>query len=298
MNKGFIFALITAIISGMSVFLNGYAVTLADPTAYTLLKNIGALMFLVSSVILFKELNLFKSVSKSNFAYLIAVGILGGSIPFILFFEGLNVGGSEVSSFIYRSIFIFAGIFGYFLLKEKPDRNDFFAGAAILVGNLLLVKDFSLGQGQILVLVATLFWALEYTISRKLLSDIEPKVVMVSRMFFGSIVIFGYLFVSGGTNELFSVNIEVIQWLLLTSVFLASFLYAWYNSLKYLPVIKATLVLALGGVVTSGLVLIFKGSAISIESGLGLFLIVLGSFIVLNFSQIKGLSNEWNRARF
>ncbi len=188
MDRGILFALLTALISGISVFVNGFAVTLTDPSLYALLKNAGALMFLASSVFLFKEFHLFRKLSKKDLLYLVMIGVVGGSIPFLLFFEGLSLGGPAASSFVYRSIFIFAGIFGYFLLREKPEKNDLIAGAAILAGNFLLVNDLSFGTGQLLVLAATVLWALEYTISRKILKQLEPKVVMFSRMFFGSIV--------------------------------------------------------------------------------------------------------------
>ena len=103
-----------ALISGFSVFINGVAVTFADPFVYAALKNTGALLFLGAALLAFRELGNLRNLSLRQWGMLALIGVIGGSIPFLLFFWGLKLGGAAVSSFIYRSLFLFAGVFGNF----------------------------------------------------------------------------------------------------------------------------------------------------------------------------------------
>ncbi|VVC03363.1 EamA-like transporter family protein [Candidatus Bilamarchaeum dharawalense] len=286
LSKGLMLALAAAVISGISVFVNGMAVKMTDPIVYTAMKNIGALIFLVAVVFAFNEIKNFRNLSRKQWALLILVGIIGGSIPFGLFFWGLKLGGAVVSSFIYRSLFLFAAVFGFLILKEKPERNDLIAAFLILAGNaILLSSDLTFGLGQMVVLVATVFWALEYTISRKLLADIEPRVLMVSRMLFGSVVLLSYMFVTGSASS-FIFDSSVLIWLGITSLLLFGFMTTWYTSLKYIPVFKATAIFTLGGIVTTVLNLVFLNTVLTLTDLASIVLILIGCAMAIGLSNI------------
>lgn len=281
-ERGLSLALVAALISGVSVFLNGVAVAPADPFVYTTLKNIGAFIFLAAAVLAFRELGNFRNLSARQWGMLALIGIIGGSIPFLLFFWGLKLGGAAVSSFIFRSLFIFAGFFGYILLKERPEPKDAAAGALMLIGSALLVPGgFVFGFGQALVLAATLFWALEYTVSRRLMADVHPRVVMVSRMLFGSIILLAFLAATGPLTAM-TPTADMLAWLVLASLLLFGFMSAWYSSLKHLQVLTATSILALGGIVTAALNLVFLGKAVSLTDAFGLLLILTGAIAMVS----------------
>jgi drug/metabolite transporter (DMT)-like permease len=275
-GKGILLAFLAALISGVSVFVNGAAVKLADPFVYTTLKNLGALAFIGAAVFAFSELRSFKGLSKRQWGMLIAIGVIGGSVPFLMFFWGLKLGGAAVSSFIFRSLFLFAGVAGYLVLKENPEPRDLAAGLILLVGNALLVSgDLAFGLGQMLVLGATILWAIEYSISRKMLAEVNPRVVMASRMAFGSIILLGFLSFEGTLGSVFQLSADMALWLVVTSVLLGGFLLSWYGSLKHLPVMRATAILALGGIITASLS-IMQGGAVTLSESIGLLIILAG----------------------
>lgn len=286
-RQGALLALMTALISGISVFVNGIAVKSADPFLYTFMKNAGSLIFIALAALALGHIREIREIPRGRIPLLILIGVIGGSVPFLLFFWGLKLGGPSVSSFIFRSLFLFAGVFGYLVLKERPSSKDLLGGAIILAGNALLVSgDLAFGFGQLLVLSATVLWALEYTISRKALADVSPAVVMGSRMLFGSLVILAFLFLDGTASSLLSVSSEALAWLFVTSLLLAGFLFCWYRALKALPVLRATSILALGGVITAGLEMFFATRPFTPIEGLGLVLIAVGVAVVVS---LRGL---------
>jgi len=297
-QKGLAFAFLTALISGISVFMNGIAVKLTDASAYTIMKNIGALIFIAAIIFAFSEIRHFRNLSRRQWAMLLLIGIVGGSVPFLMFFEGLKMEGAAVSSFIYRSLFLFAGVFGYLILSERPEPKHVAAAFAILCGNALLVSgQITFGTGQLLVLGATVLWALEYAISRKLLIDVSPnanitpRVVMVSRLFFGSIALLALLAWQGGLSSLISpsaMSATVLEWLVVTSLLLAFFMSSWYNALKRLPLLKAAAVLSIGGIVTAALELLFHGKAILPLQAFGLALVLGGAVAMVGFADALG----------
>jgi drug/metabolite transporter (DMT)-like permease len=281
-EKGLVLALMAALVSGVSVFVNGIAVSLANPFAYTALKNIGALAFVAAIALAVAGIRHFRRLSVRQWGILALIGVIGGGVPFLMFFWGLSLGGAAVSSFIYRSLFLFAGISGYFILKETPSSRDLAAGFVILAGNALLVSGTAVfGLGQMLVLGATVLWAVEYAISRRLMADIHPQAVMAARMFFGSIVIFGFLAATGTLGAVLTTNAAVIGWLVLTSLLLCGFLFTWYNAIRNLPLMKASVIFTLGGIVTAALNLFFLGTAITLAEAAGLVLILGGVLLAV-----------------
>ncbi len=301
LSKGVILALITALVSGISVFANDSALKLADATAYTLAKNLVAVLFLVvlACVFAFKEIKTIRSLSKKQLLYLVAIGIIGGGVPFAMFFWGLKLGGAAVSSFIYRSLFVFAGVFGYLVLAERPEPKDIIAGFIILAGNALLISgNLGFGLPQALVLGATMLWALEYTISRKAMTavSIDPRIVMISRLLIGSSILIAFMAFAGDLGAIAQLAAEpsMLAWLFVTSSLLSVFVLAWYTTLRYLPVLKAASIFTIGGVVTALLELAFMGKGISLTAGLGLALILFGAVMA---TRISGILEALDHAR-
>src|SRR4051812_39394978 len=103
MRTGILLAAATALISGVSIFVNSYAVkALPDPGLFTTLKNGAA-----AAVLLAIALPLFRSgrrppvtLARGDIGWLTAIGIIGGSIPFLLFFTGLSMASAPSAAFI------------------------------------------------------------------------------------------------------------------------------------------------------------------------------------------------------
>ena len=99
------FALIAAIISGFAVFINKFGVKLwDDSTAYTTAKNIVAAVFLTCLIMMPGRFAELKTLSKKLWTKLALVGLIGGSIPFLLFFKSLTLIPASEAAFIHKTL--------------------------------------------------------------------------------------------------------------------------------------------------------------------------------------------------
>jgi drug/metabolite transporter (DMT)-like permease len=282
MNKGVKFSLLTAVISGISIFVNKFAVKGLDSSLFVFMKNIIVAVFLFSLIMLFSQFKELKKLSKKDYGKLTLIGIFGGSIPFILFFKGLQLTSAVNASFLHKTMFIWVSLMALFFLKEKLDRKWIIAAVFLLAGNILILKlnSFSFGIGEVLILIAALFWSIETIISKNALKDLSPRVVGFGRMFFGSFIVLVYIAVTGEIAGIFNVTLTQISWILITSVFLLMYVSFWYTGLKYTEASTATAILLIGSVVTIVLSAIFLQKVISLSEVIGMILLVAGSFIL------------------
>jgi len=172
-NKGMLLILGTALISGFAVFLGKFGVSVINPYIFTGLKNIIVALLAVSWLLMMKDWRVLKNLSKKQWFLLSMVGLVGGSIPFLLFFKGLSLTAPAQAAFIHKTMFIYIALLAAIFLKEKISRGYLVAGLGLILGNILLLRliPHQFGLGDLLVFVATLFWAGENVISKYLLKD-------------------------------------------------------------------------------------------------------------------------------
>ncbi len=290
MKKGLILVFSTAIISGFSIFINKYGVSVINPSVFTFLKNTVVALMLTSLILLIKDWRLLKSLTKKQWWLLCLIGLVGGSIPFLLFFKGLSLTGAAQGSFIHKTMFIYVAVLAVIFLKEKISKKFLIGALLLLLGNLIYLKALptSFGKGDLLVLLATFLWAIENVISKYALKDLPAKIVAWGRMFFGSIFILVFLLVSGQAGQITTLNTTQIGWIFLTALILLGYVLTWYSGLKYVPVSTATAILLLGSPITTLLSLTI-GVKISPSEFLAGILMIIGLiFIVsLKYSEEK-----------
>ncbi len=295
-RKGFLLVFLTALVSGVSIFANSFAVKGFNPFIFTFLKNAVVAAFLFSLILMLKEFSSLKSLSRRQFTQLVAIGLVGGSIPFLLYFYALKMTAAINAGFLHKTLFIWATTFAFFFLKEKIDRRFIAAALLLLAGNFLLFSISSFGFPEAFILLATMLWAAENTLSKSVLKELSGSVVAFGRMFFGSIFILAFLALTSQVEPIFALSMEQIYWVLLTSGFLFAYVFTFYSGLKHLPVHKATSILLIAQPITAFLSLAFLGKAISIEQAFGFLLILAGIFLlvgagfVLSKAKSRGLS--------
>jgi len=288
----------TAIISGVSIFINKFGVSMVNSNILTFLKNLVVALMLTGIIFSLKNLKTFRSFNLKKWLTLITIGLVGGSVPFLLFFKGLSLTSAAQGSLIQKSMFILVSLLAVIFLKEKINKYFLFGGIAILLGNLFILKNFSFSPnvGDLYVLVAVIFWAAENVLSKYVLRDIKAEIVTWARMFFGAGFIFIYLLFIGQASSILRINMEQIGWVLVTAAFLFGYVITWYKGIARIPVSVATCILLLGSPITTLLAILNNGkiNPVDIYSGI---LVLVGVIIIAVFGYEKANQKESGTVR-
>ncbi len=278
-NKNLVW--LTAIISGVSIFANKFGVSMNNPFVFTFMKNAMVALFLFSIIMIVKDFKELKNLKFNDWRNLVLIGLIGGSIPFLLFFKGLSITTSAKAGFIHKTMFVYIGILAYIFLKERFNAKAVFAALFLLVGNFLFLQLTwqPLNIGDLMIFAATLLWAAENTLSKHTIKNISSNIVAFSRMFFGSLFILGFLIATGNINDMFALSSKQFLWSIIPTLFLLAYVFTWYRGLKTIGVTKASVILLLGSPITTLLNIIWTGNMIAMQQLLGLVFLVSGVMI-------------------
>jgi len=292
--KGLWLVFLTAFISGFSIFVNKFSVSMVQPYLFTFLKNVITAVFLFSLLLLFSEFHALKKLSLRQWARLVLIGLIGGSIPFLLFFKGLSLTSSAAGSFVHKTMFIFVAFLAVFFLKERLHKTVFLSALFLLVGNFLVLKlqTFSFGKGELLILLATVFWAVENILSKDLVKTVSGTIVAFGRMFFGSLFILLFLGFNHNLVQLVQLTSKQLLWTLFTSLLLFGYTYTWYNGIKTVKITTATAILLLGSPITTLLNSIFVAHTLSLSELFGSLLLIGGVSLLLYFVERKSVYQD------
>ena len=102
-----------------------------------------------------------------------------------------------------------------------------------------------------MILAATLLWAVEVIIVKRLVVGISARTLAAARMALGTVVLLGWLAVSGRLGDLASLTGDQWSWALLTGLLLCAYVATWYAALEHAQAVDVTAVLVFGAVVTA-----------------------------------------------
>ena len=287
---GLALAVGAALISGLAIYLNAFAVKqLPDAAVYTTLKNGVAAIVLIAAALGLGAAHDLRAVERRRWPAVLAVGVIGGSVPFILFFSGLAQASAPSAAFIQKTLFVWVGLLAVPFLGERLGIAPLLGIATLLVGQALVLPPDGIvwGTGETLILAATLFWAVETILVKRVLSSIPSHVVAALRMTVGLVVLVLYLALSGKLGVIVTLGPAQWSWILLTGVILAAYVGTWFAALKRAPASVVTCVLALGAVVTGLLSSVSKGAAPSPTVVFG-YLFVVAAATLIAASAVHG----------
>lgn len=252
---GLALALMTATISGFSIFLNSYATKeFASPTLFTTLKNCVVGLALLAVVSRPRSIAEIRRLSPGQAVGLALLGVIGGSVPFILFFEGLSRVDAGNAAFLQKTLFLWVAPLAFVTLRERIGLAQAGALAALLLAQLILGGPGGLrGEGVLMVLAATILWAFEVVLAKRLLSGVSAGVAASARMTLGAVLLVAYLAMTGGTGAVWHLSSDQILWFVGTGLVLLAYVATWYNALRLAPATAVTCVLTVGAPITAAL---------------------------------------------
>ncbi len=260
MKKGIIFALITAIISGFSIFYNKLVITKGiDPLIFNIIKNGGVALILSCFLLTFTERKKIFTLKPSQWKKLLAIGFIGGFVPFVLYFEGLKSVASTNANLIHKTLFIWVAMMAVPILKEKLSILQIMGYLLVAWSNLFIggFTSFSGNSGEIMILAATLLWSVENIIAKIALKDIESGIVTWGRMFIGSIFMSLLAITQNKLILITRLNPSQVLPIAGSILLLTGYVYFWFKALKFAPATIVTSVLILATPITNILSAIF-----------------------------------------
>jgi drug/metabolite transporter (DMT)-like permease len=285
-RTGLLLALAAACISGVAVFLNSYGVkAFGDATTYTTAKNVVAALVLVALIAAMSASRrgavLTRPSRPRQWAGLAIVGVFGGALAFVLFFEGLALATAVDAAFLQKTLLVWVALLAVPLLGERLGAPQVAAIALLVLGQIGLAGGATtlLGRGQLMVLGATLLWAGEVIIAKKLLADLSSWTVGLTRMGIGSVVLVAWTLLRGDGGALMALTGNQWMWVLVTGVILAGYVSTWFAALSRAPAVDVTAVLVIGAVITALLAAAVKGQPLVPQLGWAT-LVLVGAVLV------------------
>ncbi|HSO29179.1 MAG TPA: DMT family transporter [Candidatus Sulfomarinibacteraceae bacterium] len=255
-------AFATALISGVSIYLNGFAVKqLPDAAVFTTLKNAVAALVLVGLATMTVRPAEIRAMDRRSWGRLAVIGVVGGSVPFLLFFGGLAQASAPSAAFIHKTLFVWVAILAVPFLGERLGLAQIAALAVLLGAQFLVIPPNGVvwGTGETMIAAATLLWAVEAILAKRLLASVPSGVVGAGRLGIGLVVLAGYLLATGKAGAVGALTGEQWAWVLGTGLLLSAYVGTWYAGLKRAPASLVTAILVVGAPITATLQALQKG---------------------------------------
>ena len=276
---GLLLAGATAIISGVAVFVNATAVkAVPDAAVFTTLKNlvaVGILAVLAAAVVRPADV---RGISRPDRLSLVVIGLLGGGVAFLLFFTGLAMASAPSAAFIHKTMFVWVALMAGPFLGERLGLAPVLALGALLAGQILILPPMGItwGTGETLIAIATVIWAVEVVLAKRVLGRVRSPIVGIARLGIGLLVLFGFLLATGRIVGVTALETAGWMWVLITGGLLAGYVGTWMAALRRAPATEVTSILVLGALVTAALTTVSRGTVPELTTGSGYLLALLG----------------------
>jgi drug/metabolite transporter (DMT)-like permease len=187
-------------------------------------------------------------------------------VPFVLFFEGLSRATATQAAFIHKTLVVWVAILAVALLKERIGPLHIAAIALVVAGQAWLltggVGTVAFGEGEAMILAATVLWAVEVILAKVLLRSLDTRTLAAARMGLGTVVLIGWLAVSGRLGDLLGLGSDQWVWAIATGLLLTAYVATWYAALARAQAVDVTAALVFGAVVTAVIARVADGAAL------------------------------------
>ncbi|HLG71728.1 MAG TPA: DMT family transporter [Chloroflexota bacterium] len=289
---GYLFAALAATVSGISVYVNSLGVqSFTDPVLYTALKD-GFVGLVLLPPLLFSAgwRAEYRRLDGRTWAWMIALAVTGGSVPFALFFTGLQMTTAATGAVINHFQFVLVALFALVFLKE-PIRPAMWAGFAVLLLGTMLGSNLhalKLNEGALLIAASTVLFAADFVIAKHLLRGLATLTVMTARMTIGTAMLFAY--VIAGARLAPAAHLSASQWqfVVATGLLLLLFTVTTFTAIRHAPV-SAVLAIGTAAPIITTLLQVARTGQLKLASsdlpGLAVILLAVIAIIVTGLRQ-------------
>ncbi len=281
--KGVLLALAAALVSGFSIPLNKIFVVNLDTFVFTSIRLlvIGTVFFALTR---FKKIRIRK---KENVKYLVILAIVGGAMAFLLFFTGLKLTTAGRGAFLQKTLPLYVVVLAFMFLKEKVSRRQLSSLVLMFLGTVAIYFSdivpsaswLNPSFGDLLVIFATVLWASENVIAKKVMNNGEDNLIVSSiRMLLGGAILFASIIILGNFNAILNLGAGQVMNIGISTMLLFGYTLFWYWSLKFIDVSKAACFLLVSPVISLLIGLFFLNEPVTYFQLIGSALILMGAY--------------------
>jgi len=298
---GYTYAALNAVVSGFAIYINSLGVKLfGDSTLYTTLKNAVVGLALLLPLLLFARARTeWRRLNPRQWGLLLLLAVVGGSVPYALFFRGLQLSTPVTSSLLNHAQFLLVAVLAVILLGERVGPLLWVALLVLLVGTTYGARlvQARWDEGALLVAASTALFAAGVVLAKYLLRDLSTLTVMTAKMTFGSALLVGYVAATGRLGAVATLSPTQWGFVLGTGLILLAFTVTAFLALRHITATAATAIPAASPLITAALVaLSTQQVALKPNDVIGLSLMLAAVLAIVLLGQRRGLG-VWQRAR-
>jgi drug/metabolite transporter (DMT)-like permease len=203
--------------------------------------NLILFRFFSSSILLFLLLFFFEDVKipLKDFLYLCLLGLTGITTYQFFFTYGIKYTSATNASILLNIAPVYGGIISHLLGYEKFNKKRVLGIITGFMGAYIIITkgSFQLGggniKGDLLMLVASILWALYTILSKPLLERHSALKVTTFSMITGSVLLIPFMPFYANTGEFVRLSLTGWMWLLFTTIFsIVVAFFLWYRSVS------------------------------------------------------------------
>ena len=252
---GYAAAVAAAVISGVSIYVNSLTVkSFTDPVLYTAVKDglVGVVLLVPLAVLPAKRAEV-RQLDRRTWSWLVALALTGGSVPFALFFTGLQLTTAATGAVLNHLQFVFVALLAAIFLRERIPSVMWVALVVLLLGALLGTNLHALhwNVGAVLIAISSVLFAIDFVIAKHLLRGLSTLTIMTARMSMGTFLLLLYLAAIGRLGGI--ARLSGSQWELagLTGFLLLLFTIATFTAIRHASVSAVIAIGAASPIVTT-----------------------------------------------
>jgi drug/metabolite transporter (DMT)-like permease len=175
-------------------------------------------------------------------------------------------------------MFIWVALMAGPFLAERLGPAPVAALGVLLGGQILILPPLGItwGIGETMIALATVIWAVEVVLAKRVLGRVRSPIVGVARLGIGLVVLVGFLLVTGRIGGIGELGATGWTWIALTGVLLAGYVATWMAALRRAPATEVTSILVLGALITAVLTALSRGVLPEAVTTAGYLLALLG----------------------
>lgn len=280
-------ALFAVIVWGASFVATKISLHYATPITIVWLRFSMGVVILGLAMAIKKQ---FALPNGKDWGYFALLGFLGITFHQWLQSTGLLTAQATTTAWIVATTPVFMALLGLILLREDLTGYQvvgiFLATFGVLLvvtkGELAVLTTGSFGtQGDFLILLSALNWAVFSTLSRSGLQKHPATRMMFFVMSFGWLFTSILFFTTSGLEQISSIPWDGWAAILFLGILCSGIAYIfWYDALKELPVAQTGAFLYLEPIVTVIVAAIILGEALLLASAIGGITILAGVWLV------------------